>query len=483
MPALRHWRPAGRLAPRAPLRVVARGPALREARLLAADLAAAIGSTVRAVSGPAPRRGDVTISVGVRTGLGREGYRLRIGRTFAIEASRAAGAFYGGQTLVELLQGGADPPRGVAVDRPRYPERGLMIDLGRRTYRMAWVRREIRQLAHLKMNLLHLHLSDDQRWGIRSRRHPGLASPGALTIAQVRSLVAFARRRHVTVVPEIDMPGHMGALLAQHPGLALRRPGEDPSAPSSRLDVTNPAAVRFAEGIVREYLPLFPGPYWHVGADEYLPDAALGDYPQLASYARARYGRGAVAKDAVLGFVNRIDRLVRAHGKTLRAWHDELGGGAAVTPRADIVVEWWTPISPLSDLTPPAPAELLAGGHRILNCGWFPTYFTGSAGPVEGKPDMRSAYEGWSVNQFAGPTVGGSEIAPRSLVPPRSRRNLGAKVNAWEDTDLGDAELREGLLPRLAVIAQKTWGSRPLTPSYDAFHRIVARLGEPPASR
>jgi hexosaminidase len=484
IPALRHFSAGeGRLSLRRDARVVFDRGGYGEARTLAGDLSRVTGQTVRVKRGSPPRRGDVALEIGgQRSGLGRESYRLRIGRCFEIAAAHAAGAFYGGQSLVQLLRTSRSVPRGLAADRPRYPERGLMIDLGRRRYGAGWIRREIRQLSYLKLNFLHLHLTDDQRWGIESDRHPELTSPGALTKSQVRSLLRFARRRHVTVVPEIDMPGHLGALLAEHPGLALRKPGESEDAPATRLDVTDPSALRFARSVIAEYLPLFRGRYWHVGADEYLPDSELAAYPQLAAYAQQRYGAGATAKDAVLGFVNSIDRFVRARGRTLRAWSDELGDGEAVDVNPDVVVEWWTPASPLSDLTPPTPAELLAAGHRILNAGWFPTYFTGDIGSIEGKPDMRDAYETWSVNQFAGPTIAGEEIFPRNLISPSNRRNLGAKINAWENTDLSDSELAEGLLPRLAVIAQKTWGPPPLTRSYAAFESIVAEIGRAPGA-
>ena len=307
-----------------------------------------------------------------------------------------------------------------------------MIDLGRRLYRYAWIRREIRQLSYLKLNLLHLHLTDDQRWGIESDRHPELASPGALSKSEVRSLLSFARRRHVTVVPEIDMPGHMGALLAKNPDLALRKPGQPAGTAPTRLDITNPAALSFARSVIGEYLPLFGDRWWHLGADEFIGDAELSDYPQLTAYAKQRYGASATAKDALLGFVNSIDRFVRARGATLRAWSDELGDGQAVEVNPDVVVEWWTPASPLSDLTPPTPGELLAAGHRIVNAGWFPTYFTGDVGPIEGKPDMRAAYEGWAVNQFAGPTIGGEEI-----FPAKRRPIVGARQSRGEDQRLG----------------------------------------------
>ena len=485
IPALRHFRAGeGHLSLCRDARVVFDRGGRGEALTLAGDLARVTGRPVPVKRGAAPRRGDVAVQIGAgRWELGREGYRLRIGRTFEIEADHAAGAFYGGQTLIQLIRESHPIPRGRATDRPIYPERGLMIDLGRRRYRAGWIRREIRQLSYLKLNLLHLHLTDDQRWGIESDRHPELTSPGALTKSQVGSLLAFARRRHVTVVPEIDMPGHMGALLAKHPGLALRKPGETGGAPATRLDISDPAALRFARSVIAEYLPLFRGRYWHLGADEYLPRLRAGRLPparRLRAAALRRRGHGQGRRPR---FVNAIDRFVSARGRVLRTWSDELGDGHAVEVEPDVVVEWWTPASPLSDLTPPTPVELLAAGHRILNAGWFPTYFTGDVGPIEGRPDVRDAYETWSVNQFAGPTIAGEEIFPRSIISPSNRRNLGAKINAWENTDLSDSELAEALLPRLAVIAQKTWGPPPLTRSYSAFEQIVAAIGQAPGPR
>jgi hexosaminidase len=417
--------------------------------------------------------------------LGAEGYRLRVGRVLEIAARTRAGAFYGGRTLLQLLRQQKPIRRGRALDWPRYPERGLMIDLGRRVYTARWIRREIRQLAYLKLNLFHWHLSDDQRWGIESDTHPEIVSEPHLTKPQVRRLVAFARRHHVTIVPEFDMPGHMGSILDQHPGLELQPvAGDPPPHPSTRkLDITNPAALRFVKSLIEEYLPLFPGPYWHVGADEYLSPAEFDRYPQLAAYARQRYGPDARTEDAILGFVNWVDRIVRKHGKTLRAWHDELGDGGAITVNPDVVVEWWINFSPLSDPRPPTPGELLAGGHRIMNAGWFPTYYTGDLGPVEGRPDMRKAYEEWAVNEFAGPTIAGQIIEKPYFISPAARRNLGSKINAWENTNLTLSQIAAGLEPRLAVIAQKTWNSPPLTGSYAGFERIRAAVGTAPGYR
>ena len=298
---------------------------LSEARLFASDLRRLTGRATPVLAGPGlvPRPGDVELRLGsTDRRLGREGYRLEVGAALHIEARTAAGVFYGTRSVLQLLHGRRTIPAGRARDWPRYPERGLMIDNGRRYFSPGWIRREIRELAYLKLNQLHLHFSEDQGFRIESSSHPEIVSRQHLTKRQVRGIVALARRHHVRVVPEIDMPGHLGAALARHPRLQLT--GASGARSPTKLDVTLPAARRFARELILEYLGLFPGRYWHAGADEYLFPADYASYPHLQRYARARYGPRATGADAYLGFVNWIDKLVRRRGRTLRVWHDGL---------------------------------------------------------------------------------------------------------------------------------------------------------------
>jgi hexosaminidase len=489
IPALRHWSGArGSFRLRRSPRIVVparHGDGLvSTARVFASDLRQLTGRPARIAVGDArPRRGDIALlEGGGDSRLGREGYELRIGAIAAVRAPTPTGVFHGTRTLLQLIRQGSIP-RGRARDWPRYPERGLMIDLGRRRYPSSWIRAEIKELAYLKLNLLHLHLTDDQRWGIEGDTHPEIVSADALTKREVRAILALARRYHVTVVPEIDMPGHMGALLAKHPELELepaRGGSSAQTAAGAKLDITEPRALRIVRRLLDEYLGLFPGPYWDVGADEYLTPAEAARYPQLAAFATRRYGRRAGARDAILGFVNRVDRIVRRHGKTLRAWHDELGDGGVLKANADIVVDWWITSSPLSDPRPPTPQQLLARRHRILNAGWFPTYFTSDGGPLE--PDMRKAYESWAVNRFCGPTLNDAFIlGPCSVISPDAAHNLGSKVNAWGLATLTLPQIATGLFPRLRVLAQKTWSSAPSTPTYAGFQRVMAAVGGIPA--
>jgi hexosaminidase len=234
--------------------------------------------------------------------------------------------------------------------------------------------------------------------------------------------------------------------------------------------------------LLDEYLPLFPGRYWDVGGDEYMSPADEPLYPQLALYAAQRYGPRATTKDAILGFFNWVDGVVRAHHKTLWAWHDELGGGTAVTVKRNIQASWWIDFSLLSEPRPPTPRQLLDAGHQILNDGWFPTYYTGDLGPVQGKPSMRKAYTTWQVNQFCSPTHDDQFFEPCYVISPHERRNLGSTINAWDDHELSDTQLANGLAAPLMVLAQKTWDSPELTKSYTRFEQIMAKVGRGNAS-
>ena len=486
VPALRVWHGGhGRVGLSARARIVV--PARWWGRLkptavrFAQDLRALTGRQP-AVTRAAARPDDIMLALGAHDKrLASEGYALRIGRPLGITARTTTGLFYGTRTLLQLLHQSRALARGVAADWPRYPDRGLMIDLGRRTYPEAWISAEIKQLAYLKLNVLHLHLTDDQRWGIRSDRHPELGSPGALSRAAVRRILAVAARYHVTVVPEIDMPAHVGALLAAHPDLELKAAGalSPPQTPASRkLDISNPAALAMVKQLLDEYLPLFGGPYWDVGGDEYLTPQEEPAYPQLQAYAQQHYGPNATVKDAILGFFNWVDGIVRSHHKTLWAWHDELGGGTAVSAAPDIQAGWWVDFSPLSEPRPPTPQQLLDAGHEILNQGWFPTYYTEDLGPIQGKPSMAKAYEAWEVNQFCSPTENDQFLEPCYVISAGERRNLGSTINAWDNHELTLDELRSGLQAPLMVLAQKTWQSPELTGSYAQFQRIMAQVGQ-----
>jgi hexosaminidase len=475
IPAVREWKGAhGSLElPKHP-----RIAAPRRLSWIAHTLAGELNGTVA-------RRGNVELAIG-SVGHGPEGYRLRVGRAVRITASTSTGVFWGTRTLLQLVRAHARRlPHGSASDWPRYPDRGLMIDNGRKYFTPKWIAREIRRLAYLKLNRLHLHFSDNQGFRIESRSHPGAVSDFHLTKAQVRSLVALGKRYRVKLVPELDMPGHMQAALTKHPELQLADASGQRAA--DKLDYTKPAARRFARDLIEEYMALFPAREWHMGADEFLgvllppTEADYARYPQLEAYAKATYGPTANAKDGFLGFVNEIDRLVRSHGKTLHVWNDGLDGGSAVKLRPDIVVEWWN--NPAGPGSGPGPGDFTAAGHPVLNAGWFPTYYVSGSSSTSAppRPDMSWAYEDWDVNRFLGLYYASRDAhEPEFVLPPGEPLNRGSELHVWNDdpTAESEAQIAAGIAPRLRVIAQKTWNSPLLVPSYAEFERLARPLGD-----
>ncbi len=462
VPAVRDWRPApGVFRLRADARVVLPrpcSPELRdEGRVLARDLDAGLGRC-----GARSRPGDVALRLDERDrGLGREGYRLHVGLVMSVAAPTTAGVFYGGRTAVALLRGRRSVPRGTARDAPLYRERGLMIDVGRRFFRPAWLERRIRALAALKLNVLHLHLSDNEGFRIESSSHPEAVTRPALGKADVRRLLAVAARHHVTIVPEIDMPGHLRAALRRHPELQLvdafgrRRP--------DKLDVTLPAARRFAADLLDEYLPLFGGRVWHGGTDEYLgalsTEADYARYPRLAAFARRRHGPRATGKDAVLDFVAFVHRRVRAAGKELLVWSDGIVGGGVLRLDPRVSVQWW------EERESPAPAALVRRGHRVVNSGWWPLYYV-TGGRLRGlRSELGAFAREWRPWRFEGPFTarwGGAPGAPIFTLPRGDPRQLGAELAVWNDDPdapgARESAVAAGIAPRLRILAERTWG-------------------------
>lgn len=497
IPALRQWEPApGAFRLNSPARIVlapAHGSALSDtAELFAEDLRALLGVPAQVVvRGGAPKAGEVGLGLGAGDSeLGAEGYRMRLGSAAVITANEAAGVFYGTRSLLQLLVQGYSVPAGVARDWPRYAERGLLVDIGRKHLTFDWLKARVHELAFLKLNLLHLHFTEDLGWRIDSEVHPEVVleedrrDGKFLTKDQVRELVALAARHHITVVPEVDLPGHMGAALHKHPELQLR--DVFGRANAGKLDYTLPDARAFVRELIEEYLPLFPGRYWHTGADEFLPPLEYYLYPQLERYAKERHGGDATAKDGILGLANEINALVRGHGKTMRVYHDGLNGGNAVTLDKNIDVEWWTDFSPIGDAQMLTPRELLEMGHRIQNMGWYPTYYSNLPPhqPVP-HPDLEGMYEIWAVHRFHGPLfVNGTVGTPYHDIDPAEPRNLGSKLSVFNDDPEKETEqqIAEGIYRRLRVMAQQTWESPKLVPAYADFERVIERVGRAPGT-
>jgi len=181
---------------------------------------------------------------------GTEGYTLSIASTGLIRARTGQGLFHGTRTWLQLLRQATTVRGGIARDWPDYPARSLMVYLGRKYFSLTWLQNHIRELAYLKYNFFHFHLSDNDGFRLESECHPEMASPQHYTKEQMRSLIDLARRYQITIVPEIDMPAHMETILAAHPDLQLvsatkrRRHGD--------IDLSKEASYQLALDLLEE---------------------------------------------------------------------------------------------------------------------------------------------------------------------------------------------------------------------------------------
>ena len=269
--------------------------------------------------------------------LGDEGYELLITeKKIELKANKAPGVFMGVQTLLQSLQQGGEEqklwivPSGTITDYPQYAYRGVMLDVSRHFFTVDEVKRLIDLAANYKINVLHLHLSDDQGWRIEIKSWPKLTSFGAQTQVgggeggfytqeQFKDIVQYAKARQITVVPEIDMPGHTNAAVAAYPELNGTKKKADlytgTEVGFSTLATRKEETYQFVDDVIRELAAITEGPYIHIGGDE---------------------SHVTKEKDYIY-FINRTKEIVKKYNKTMIGW-DEIAHGDI--DDTDIVQYW-----------------------------------------------------------------------------------------------------------------------------------------------
>ncbi|WP_329139876.1 family 20 glycosylhydrolase [Streptomyces sp. NBC_01476] len=453
IPALDNWTAAKgslRLGPRS--RIDTDAASRSTAVTLAEDLRQARGWRIPVVSGPA-RPGDIVLRTDSRRAdLGTEGYALRIGAEAQVTGRTGGGVFYGTRTILQLLTAGAALPAGSTTDVPAARERAVGVCACYTYNTDAWFDRLIKDMAYLKLNTLHVELK------VRSDAYPAINTFSYYTKPEIRSLVALAAKYHITVIPEINSPGHVDPYITPYPDLQLTNSAgvKDPT----RLDVTNPASFTFYTHLIDEDLSVFPGPSFHMGADEYMVNSAYSNFPQLLAYAQAKFGPGATAQDAYIDFVNRVDTYVRSKGRTLRIWNDGLTGANTVPLNKGIVIEHWLPEKVTTQ-------QLLDSGYQVMNAtdAWY--YVRGSY-----QPDAERLYDaGWTPLDFADQTV----------TDPGSRVT-GAEYMVWPDNYGKENEntTQQQMTTSLRAFAQGVWGSPRPTADYAGFTALADAIGHAP---
>ncbi|GAA3297629.1 hypothetical protein GCM10020295_30950 [Streptomyces cinereospinus] len=401
-------------------------------------------------------------------GADQESYTMTVreGRV-GISAAGEAGVFYGTRTLKQAVRDGGAAPEGIVRDGPAKQRRGLMLDIARKHFTADWIEARVRELGDLKFNELGLHFSDDQGFRIQSDTHPEIVSRQHLTKAEVRRIVRLARSRHITVVPEIDSPGHLGAVIAAHPDLQLR--DAQGVAAAGAVDISDPAAARIVDELLDEYAGLFPGGRWHLGGDEYRALTASdpeASYPQLAAAARTAYGSGGTVADLATGWLNDRAATVRAHDRTPRAWNDGFYTGTSVRPDRDIEVAYWTG----KEIGARQPAEYLSAGREVLNYNDEFLYYVLGQPQTFVYPTGQRIYEQWTPRVL------------RGTAPVAARYDgqiLGGSFAVW--CDLANTQTQEqvaaGIRMPLRATVQKLWDADEPDLSWTGFRRLADRLG------
>ncbi|MGI5237452.1 beta-N-acetylhexosaminidase [Dactylosporangium sp. CA-139066] len=359
-----------------------------------------------------------------------------------IRSGTDAGLFYGVQTLLQLLPSTVEAgtvqagpwtvPGGRIVDRPRYAYRGAMLDVSRHFFGVEVVRRFVDRLSRYKINVLHLHLSDDQGWRLAVDAWPRLATVGGASQVgggggghysreEYAGLVEYAAARHVTIVPEIDMPGHTNAALSAYPELNADGIAPPPytgvDVGFSSLSVDKEVTYRFVREVIGEVAALTPGPYIHIGGDE-AQSTTPEDYRT---------------------FMDRVQPLVTAAGKTVIGWH-QIGPAAREPGR--IAQYWGSSESPDDDLR-----AALAQGDRILLSPSNRVYLDmkyDAATPIgldwAGHIDVRTAYD-WDPAEIL---PAGADVA-------------GVEAPLWTETVETPADIDRLTYPRLPAVAELAW--------------------------
>ncbi|MEV7673240.1 glycoside hydrolase family 20 protein [Streptomyces sp. NPDC088752] len=430
-----------------------------EGKLIAGELGIPYRGAVAA--GP----GDVELALG---GTGApESYTLAVrGGRVRISGPDEAGVFYGTRTLKQSVKATGAMPEGTVNDRPAKPQRGLNVDTARKHFTAGWIEDRIREMGDLKLNQLGLHFSDDQGFRIESDSHPEVVSAQHLTKAEVRRILALAAERHVTVVPEIDSPGHLGAVIAAHPDLQLR--SGTGRAPRGAVDIANPASAKIVDDLLREYAQLFPGAYWHLGADEYValmakdPEAT---YPALARAAKAKYGPSGRVQDLATGWLNDRAAVVRPTGKTLKAWNDGFFTGGVVNAAKDLEVEYWTG----KEIGARQPVSYLSQGRKMVNLNDEYLYYVLGEPNDFAYPTGRRIYEQWTPL-----VVRGTGPVPAKYDP----QILGARFAVWCDlaNSQTPAQVAAGIRLPLAALSQKLWNPAKPTASWDQFRALAEKV-------
>ncbi len=425
-------------------------------------------------------RNVITLSVNHKSDMPLEGYELNVDDNKVTLVGRNGGLFYGVQTLIQLMQAnkyGFTIPSTSIKDHPRFGYRGMHLDVARHFFDVEYVKRYIDLMAYYKLNHFHWHLTDDQGWRIEIKKYPKLTEVGSkraqtkigsqskgdpelydntpyegfYTQEQIKEVVAYADARFITIVPEIEMPGHAMAAIASYPELSCE-PGK-PYAVGEKWgeykDVYCPTEETFTmlNNILLEVMDLFPGKYIHIGGDEVPKDAwKKSDFcKQLIADRNLKDEEGVQSY-----FISRMEKFINANRHSIIGWDEILEGGLA--PNAT-VMSW----------------RGETGGIKAAQMGHDVIMTPGSGGMYFDHLQAKNPQEPLAIggNAPLSKTYAYDPV-PAVLSKDQQKYILGVQANLWTEYISTPAKADYMLLPRMMALAEVAW-TPVANKSYDNF--------------
>lgn len=429
----------------------------------------------------------------------KEGYIITVSRQgVVIEGATEQGVFYGIQTLRKAIPADstlteATLPAAVISDAPRFGYRGMMLDCARHFFPIEFVKQYIDLIAMHNMNVFHWHLTDDQGWRIEIKRYPELAKIGSVrkrtvlghnsdvydttpyggyyTQDEAREIVAYAAERYITVIPEIDMPGHMIGALATYPGMGCTG-GPYEVCPiwgvmDDVLCLGNEKTYRFCEDVLTELMDIFPAPYIHLGGDE-TPTRRWRDCPKC----QALMARENLTLEKLQGyFTRRIENFVESKGRRIIGWDEILDGDIS---QSAVIMSW-------RGTEPGTRGAKL--GHDVIMAPTSHAYFDYYQAPEGqwGEPFLIGGYLPIEKTYSLEPVPDDADAETASHI-------IGVQANLWTEYIDWPALVEYQVLPRMGALAEVQWlprGKRNfddykvrqarMLPLYDAYGLTYAK--------
>lgn len=441
------------------------------------------------VSDIKPKKGNyIELLLNNKNIKGEEAYTININnKNIKISGFTSAGVFYGIQTLrksLPICNAINNPivlPAAEIKDAPRFKYRGMMLDCSRHFFSIDFIKKFIDLIALHNMNTFHWHLNDDQGWRIEIKKYPKLIEIGSVrtgtvmgrnsdvddsikyggyyTQEQCREIVEYARQRHITVIPEIDMPGHMKAVLASYPNLGCTggpyKVGHNWGVYYDVLCIGNEDTFKFVEGVLDEIIDIFPSRYIHIGGDE----TPTKRWSECSKCEKIMQKEGLPINKLQAYFTNRIEKYLNSKGRSIIGWDEILDGD--INKSATIMS--WRGIEPGEK-----GAKM---GHDVIMSPTSYCYFD-YAQTKEQYSEPLTQVHALDVEQ-----VYSLDPAPKTMSEESKKHILGVQANLWTEYISNPNLATYMLLPRMAALSEVQWTS-PAQKDFKQFKIRATRLSK-----